>query len=149
MHTLIRTARTVWNGNLLSGKGEITSLSKSVNNSHISFSSRFQKLEGTNPEELIASAHSACFSMALAHNLEKAGYVPIQIITEDEVQSEKDEYSFTINKIEIYTEAVVPGISFKEFLEIAERTKDTCPMSKALNPEIILHATLKLSILNN
>ena len=149
MHTLIKSAKTVWDGNLISGKGQISSLSKALNNTSFSYSSRFQKLNGTNPEELIASAHAACYSMALAENLENAGFHPLQIVTEDEVYSEKNEQNYQISRLEIFTEAIVPGISFKDFLEIAEKTKETCAISKALNPEIILHATLKLSIINN
>lgn len=107
-----------------------------------SFASRFQEGEGTNPEELIAAAHSGCFSMALAADLGRADYEPERVHTTANVTLDNDEGA--IVEIELITEASVPDISDEEFQEIAEGAKQNCPVSKALAgvDEIIVDATL-------
>jgi osmotically inducible protein OsmC len=92
--------------------------------------SRFENGEGTNPEELIAAAHAGCYSMALSSNLGKAGYTPTSIETTAAVHLNPPD---GITKIELTTRAVVPGLDDAEFQKIAEDTKDTCPVSKALS----------------
>jgi osmotically inducible protein OsmC len=97
-----------------------------------SFSSRFEQGEGTNPEELIAAAHAGCFSMALSGNLGKAGFAPQEVATTATVHLEKQEPGFTLTRIDLVTQARVDGIDETTLQVIAEQTKDTCPVSRAL-----------------
>lgn len=109
-----------------------------------SFASRFEEGMGTNPEELIAAAHAGCFSMALSAALERAGYPPRRVSTEARVHFGLSAGAPTVSKIELVTEAEVPGISPERFSEIAEEAKKGCPVSRALAgvPEILLEARL-------
>jgi osmotically inducible protein OsmC len=109
-----------------------------------SFPSRFEEGEGTNPEELIAAAHAGCFSMALAAALEREGFPPRRVSTEARVHLEMVEGRATITRIELLTEAEVPGISPEKFQEIARAAKEGCPVSRALAgvKEISLEARL-------
>ena len=97
-----------------------------------SFKSRFEAGTGTNPEELIGAAHAACFSMALAHGLEEAGYAPESIETSAKVTIEPADDGFAITGIHLDTRGTVPDIEESEFLRHAEIAKDNCPVSKAL-----------------
>jgi len=108
-----------------------------------SFPSRFESGEGTNPEELIAAAHAGCFSMALSATLGKAGYNATRVATTAKVHLEKVGEGFGITKIELVTEAQVPGIDDATFQTNAETAKKGCPVSKALAAtEITLSAKL-------
>jgi len=108
-----------------------------------SFASRFQEGRGTNPEELIGAAHAGCFSMALSHMLGQAGYNPERIHTAARVHLDKVGEGFKITSIELETEAKIPGIDEKTFLEKAEAAKQGCPVSQALaGTEIKLQAKL-------
>lgn len=139
-----RTAKTIWEGNLKKGRGKTTAGSGAFKIPY-SHSTRFENEKGSNPEELIAAAHSACYSMSLTDELEKAGYRSQEVITEDRVSIEKVDDKYKITKIEVYTEALVlDDIEYNKFLNIAEEAKRDCPISKALTgTEISLHATLK------
>jgi osmotically inducible protein OsmC len=97
-----------------------------------SFQSRFEEGDGTNPEELIAAAHAGCFSMALSGELGRAGHEIESVETEAVVHLDKVEEGFAIKRIELRTEASVPGIDDSEFQEIAEVAKKGCPVSQAL-----------------
>jgi osmotically inducible protein OsmC len=111
-----------------------------------SFKSRFENGAGTNPEELIGAAEAACFSMALALNLEKAGYPPKSIRTTAKVTLEASAGGFKITTIELRTKADVPGIDPEKFQDQALLTKKTCPVSVALaGTEIKLNAELATS----
>jgi len=137
-----RKSEAVWEGKLQSGKGTVKLGSGTYQGSY-SFDSRFQEGQGTNPEELIAAAHAGCFSMALAHGLEEAGYSPEQVKTAAHVQIEKAGDGFQITTIVLKTEAKVPDIEEKDFLEQAETAKTNCPVSKALaGAEIKMEAKL-------
>jgi osmotically inducible protein OsmC len=139
----VRKASAEWNGDLKTGKGTVKSESGALNMQY-SFSSRFEEGTGTNPEELIGAAHAGCFSMALSGALTRAGYQPKQIRTEDRVFLEKVGEGFSITKIEIVTEADIPGINRDEFMRIAEDSKNNCPVSRALKGvEMVLKAELK------
>lgn len=139
---LTRHAEAIWEGNLREGKGKIELGSGAFQGSY-SYPSRFEDAEGTNPEELIGAAHAGCFSMAFSNALDRAGYPPIRIHTTASVYFDKLEQGFTIVKIELRTEAQVPGIDEETFLELAEGAKKNCPISRALNvPEITLEAML-------
>jgi osmotically inducible protein OsmC len=97
-----------------------------------SFGTRFEEAPGTNPEELLAAAEAGCYSMALAAGLSRGGHTPTRINTTARVTIEQSGGGFAITKIEINTEAQVPGIDNAAFQEVAEATKTGCPVSKAL-----------------
>ena len=138
----LRTAKAVWEGDLLHGKGTMSFGSDSFEGQY-SFSSRFEEGKGTNPEELIGAAHSGCFSMAFAHELAQAGFSPERVATQATVNLKKNPDGFKIQEIELFTEASVPGIDEDKFLEIAEGAKKNCPVSQALaGVEIHLRAVL-------
>jgi osmotically inducible protein OsmC len=107
------------------------------------FVSRFESGKGTNPEELIAAAHAGCFSMALSAGLSAAGFTPTRVHTTARVHLEPVGQGFGITKIELQTEAEIPGIDEPTFQKEAESAKKNCPVSKALaGPQITLAATL-------
>lgn len=138
----VREAEAVWDGNLLKGKGKMKFGSGAFEGAY-SFASRFESGAGTNPEELIGAAHAGCFSMAFSLFLEKAGFSPGHIQTKAKVHIDKVGEGFKITLIELYTEAKVPGIDERKFLELAEATKKGCPVSVALSgTEIKLQAKL-------
>jgi osmotically inducible protein OsmC len=97
-----------------------------------SFQSRFEEGEGTNPEELLAAAHAGCFSMALSGNLGRAGFEPESVDTEATVKIERSGDGFKITAIHLETSVKVSGVEPDQFREIAEATKQTCPVSQAL-----------------
>ncbi len=139
----VRKAKAQWNGTLRDGDGHMRFGGGAFDGAY-SFQSRFEEGEGTNPEELIGAAHAGCFSMALAGELGRAGYEPTRVSTEARVSLVKGDAGFSINRIQLVTEAEVPGISEEEFREKAEAAKAGCPVSRALagGPEIVLEATL-------
>ena len=137
-----RKAEAVWEGGLMDGKGKMKLGSGAFEGSY-SFRTRFEEEKGTNPEELIGAAHAGCFSMALSAGLGKAGYKPQKIHTTATVHLEKAGDGFGITRIELNTEASIPGIDPAAFSEQAEKAKAGCPVSKALaGTQIILHARL-------
>ena len=127
----LHSAEAYWKGNLQDGDGNIK-LTKSNFECSYSFPSRFEKGQGCSPEELIAGAHAACFSMALAHGLSEAGHTPGQIRTIAKVSLEKAAGGFEIKTIHLVTKAHVTDIELEEFMKIAETTQKECPVSKAL-----------------
>ncbi|MEJ5336671.1 MAG: OsmC family protein [Thermus sp.] len=127
----VRKASAVWEGGLRTGKGSMRLESQAFEGPY-SFPSRFEEGAGTNPEELIAAAHAGCFSMALSAALERAGYSPKRVATQAHVHLEMVEGRPTITRIDLVTEAEVPGIAPEEFLRIAEEAKAGCPVSRAL-----------------
>jgi lipoyl-dependent peroxiredoxin len=137
-----RTASAVWEGNLREGKGKMKLGSGAFEGAY-SFTSRFEEGTGTNPEELIGAAHAGCFSMALSAGLGRSGFTPKRIQTTAKVHLIKADDGFKIGKIELETEAEVPQIDEKTFLEQAQGAKKSCPVSKALaGVEIQLNARL-------
>jgi lipoyl-dependent peroxiredoxin len=140
-----RKAHAAWQGKLKDGNGNIE-LGNGALQGQYNFQSRFESGQGTNPEELIGGAHAACFSMALAHGLEEAGFDPQKIKTDAEVSIEQVEQGFKITTISLETRGTVPEIDEKVFLEHAEKAKRTCPVSQALaGAEIRLKAHLQSS----
>ena len=138
----VRKASAVWTGNLKEGSGRLALGSGAFAGAY-SFSSRFEEGSGTNPEELIGAAHAGCFSMALAAGLERSGHSPKSVSTEARVHLVKTDAGFTITRIELATEAEVPGIDDRTFQEHAEGAKKGCPVSRALGAvEIQLSAKL-------
>ena len=138
----VRKASAIWEGNLKQGKGKMA-LGSGAFEGPFSFGSRFEEAKGTNPEELLGAAQAGCFSMALSHGLAEAGFTPTRVETAARVHLEKDSSGFRLSTIELACEAEVPGIDEKKFQELAEGTKKTCPVSRALTgPEIKLQARL-------
>jgi osmotically inducible protein OsmC len=138
----VRKAEAEWKGTLKEGKGEIKTESGTVQGQY-SFGTRFENGKGTNPEELIGAAHAGCFSMALAAALERGGKPAKRIHTTASVRLEKVGESFAITKIDLVTEAEVPGIDDATFQQTANGAKAGCPVSKALKGvEISLNAKL-------
>ena len=127
----VRTSDAVWEGDLKSGKGTMK-LGSGAFQGQYSFASRFEQGTGTNPEELIAAAHAGCFSMALSHALAQAGHPPKRVHTTAKVHLEKTEGGFAIPRIDLVTEAQVPGIDAAAFRQQAESAKQNCPVSKLL-----------------
>jgi len=138
----VRKSEAEWKGDLLKGQGTMKLGSGAFEGSY-SFPSRFESGQGTNPEELIAAAHAGCFSMAFSAGLGKAGYTPTRIHTTATVHLEKVGEGFAITRIELESEAQIPGIDDRAFQEQAEAAKKGCPVSKALaGPQISLKAKL-------
>ena len=139
---ITRNANARWTGGLKDGQGTV-SLGSGAWSGNYSFGSRFESGTGTNPEELIGAAHAACFSMALSGGLEKAGFKPDSVATAAKVHIDKVEGGFKVVRIDLTTEAKVPGISPEAFAEAAQGAKSGCPISKALAAvEITLDARL-------
>jgi lipoyl-dependent peroxiredoxin len=126
-----RNGSAQWNGNLKDGSGTVT-VGDGVWSGDYSFASRFEDGEGTNPEELIAAAHSGCFTMALSAQLAEAGHAPTSIKTTARVQIRNVDGLPTIDHITLETEGEVPGIDQATFAEQAEAAKAGCAVSRAL-----------------
>ena len=126
-----RNASAVWEGGLRGGKGSFKSESGAIGGSY-SFGSRFGDAGGTNPEELLAAAEAACYSMALSGALEGAGTPATRVETRAACTVEKVADGFTITTMKLVVRATVPNVSADKFREIAEATKAACPVSKAL-----------------
>ena len=138
-----RTANAVWEGGgLKTGKGTFkgaTGLSGQYN-----FSSRFENGPGSNPEELLAAAHAACYAMALSVGLEQAGKPPTKVSADAACTIDKVGAGFEITKMKLTVRASVPGLDADTFQKIAQATKEGCPVSKALKavPSLELDAQL-------
>ncbi len=139
-----RKASAIWNGDLKTGKGTITTQSKTLDETQYSFKSRFEEGVGTNPEELIAAAHAGCFSMAFANELATAGFVAVSVETSATVTLDPGaEGGPAVTRIHLVNNSSVPGIEKAKFDEIAAKAKSGCPISKLLKAaEINLDATL-------
>lgn len=140
------TATVHWEGPGKSGQGRISTDTEALRDYPYGYGSRFEDdRSGTNPEELVAAAHAACFTMAFSFACDKAGFKTTQVDTKAHVRLVKDGEGFTIDRIRLVMEASVPGIDEATFQKIAEGAKTGCPMSKALAavPAIELDATLR------
>ncbi len=125
-----RNATTHWEGSLMEGAGQVTLQSSGLGTHDVTWASRANEPEGrTSPEELIAAAHSACFSMALSHALAQAGHAPEALDTSADVTFQPGE---GITGIHLTVKGKVPGLDDAAFLEAAETAKANCPVSKAL-----------------
>ncbi len=135
----IRTASAVWDGTLKEGQGHMK-LGSGAFEGRFTFASRFEEGPGTNPEELVGAAHAGCFSMFLSALLTDAGYPPKQIRTSARVHLGEGP---RITLIELDTEAEVPNLDEKTFLENVEKSKKNCPISLAMTgPEVRVTARL-------
>src|SRR5450631_2251170 len=141
--SVIRKVRAVWYGTGRGGKGNLSSDSGVLAKTPYSFKTRFQGEKGTNPEELIAAAHAGCFTMALAFQLQTAGFTPTSLSTEAAVSLDPEGQGFKISKSALTLVAEVPGLDQATFDKLAEAAEKGCPVSKVLNAEITLIKTLK------
>jgi osmotically inducible protein OsmC len=145
MAEIRRSAQAVWSGDLSSGKGRITTNSRVLKDTAYGFATRFGDELGTNPEELIAAAHAACYNMALAHTLSSKGHPPRRIQTRAICSlSPQETGGFRITKMHLKAKAEVPDIDEAAFQQIAHEAEAGCPVSNALRGslEIELDATL-------
>jgi osmotically inducible protein OsmC len=138
-----RSASAMWNGDLKSGNGTLSTDSGVLSNAQYSFSTRFENGAGTNPEELIAAAHAGCFSMALSAQLAEAGLVAQSIQTKATVTLEKSGSGFAIPAVHLALTARIPGASQQAFEAAADKAKAGCPVSKLLSAAITLDKKLE------
>jgi osmotically inducible protein OsmC len=139
---MIRKARAVWRGTGRDGDGDLTTDSGVLSQTPYSYRTRFENQPGTNPEELIAAAHAGCFTMALAFQLQAAGFTPTELATEAAISLDPEGQGFKISKSALTLRAQIPGIDQAKFDELAKAAEQNCPVSKLLNAEITLDATL-------
>lgn len=139
-----RKASAVWNGDLKSGKGKISSASGVLKDTQYSFGTRFENGVGTNPEELIAAAHAGCFAMAFSAELGKAGFTPTSINVTAVVSLEKTDAGWTVTESDLEMTAKIPGIDQEKFISIANGAKAGCPISRLLNAKVTLDAKLEV-----
>src|SRR5512137_2972002 len=125
-----RTASALWQGDLKSGKGSVSTESGVLSKTQYSFGTRFENGKGTNPEELIAAAHAGCFTMALSGQLGNAGMTAQAIDTSAAVTLEKLESGFTITAVHLQVKARVPGADKAKFDQAARNAKEGCPVSR-------------------
>ena len=142
----VRTARTAWNGTLMEGSGQVELTSSKTGTFDVSFPRRTaDEAQGTSPEELIAAAHSSCYSMQLSGEIAQAGGTPVALeVTADVTLSPDPAGGLHISTIAITVRGEVEGLDEAGFLAAAEKAKTTCPVSKALTgATITLDATLE------
>jgi lipoyl-dependent peroxiredoxin len=133
-----RNATAVWNGDIKSGSGHLTTQTTTLNKTQYSFNSRFADGVGTNPEELLAAAHAGCFTMKLSLDLTQAGFTVESLETRSVITLADGKITLS----ELTLQGKVPGITNEQFQEIAANAEKTCPVSGAFNFEIKLNAAL-------
>ena len=138
----IRSASARYDGFGKDGRGKVSLESGALSDQPYGFGSRFEEAAGTNPEELVAAAHAACYTMALSFALAREGFSDGTLETTARVTLEKDGDGFAVTRSDLALEATVPGIEPKRFEEIAQGAKAGCPISKLLNCEIGLEHRL-------
>ena len=141
-----RNGSAIWYGRGEDGRGKVSTETGTLKGADYSFSSRFEEdKRGTNPEELIAAAHAACFAMAFSFACDKAGFVTEAIDTTASVRIVLKEGGFVIDRISLEMSATVPGIDEATFQALAQGAKVGCPVSRALGgvPDLVLKATLR------
>jgi osmotically inducible protein OsmC len=138
-----RKASAIWKGSLKEGKGSISSASGVLQNIPYSFSTRFENVPGTNPEELIAAAHAGCFSMALSAQLAGANLTPSSIETTATLSLEKLDSGWSITAVHLDVVGRVPNADKATFQKAAENAKTGCPVSKVLKANITMNAKLE------
>jgi osmotically inducible protein OsmC len=140
MAAIERTAAGLWRGDLRGGKGEIDTTSGVLDGVPFTYSTRFEHAKGTNPEELIAAAHAACYSMAFANYLSQQGHVPDEIETRATITLDGS----SITRMNLVTHGRVPGLDQSAFERLANEAEKKCPVSNLLRNglEITLQASL-------
>lgn len=134
-------ATAVWTGTVKEGEGKLTTKSKVFDGQFYSFKTRFGDANGTNPDELIAASHAGCFAMAFSLMLGENGFTPDSIKADAVVTMDPDKLELTSSHLTV--NAKVPNIDDDKFQEIANEAKENCPISKVLNLDITLDATLE------
>ena len=140
-----RTANAVWEGDLMSGSGTVSTQSGVVDNATVKWSSRAEQAdENTSPEELIAAAHATCVSMALANGLAEAGNPPQRLESEATATFEQTPDGFRLTTMRLTIRGQVDGVDEEQFRQAAEGAKENCPVSQALtgNVDISMDASL-------
>ena len=137
-----RKASAEWEGSLKEGKGSVSTASGVLAKTQYSFGSRFESGIGTNPEELVAAAHAACFSMQLSALLGNAGLVPDQIATSAVVTIENLKQGWTVTESHLEVTATIPGATPESFAKLADEAKTGCLMSRLLNTTVTMAAKL-------
>ena len=140
-----RKAQAVWRGAGKDGTGTLDTGSGALSGQPYSAKLRFENEDGragTNPEELIAAAHSGCFSMALAFQLAGAGFPPQELATDATLDMQQEENGWSIKAIHLDVRGKVDGISAEQFDELAQKAKQGCPVSRVLNAQITMDAQL-------
>lgn len=139
-----RKASAVWNGTLKEGKGTLTTGSGALETHPYSFGARFEEGgPGSNPEELLAAAEAGCFTMALSGDLVKAGHTPEELRTEATAEMTQEGGKWSITSMHLVARGRVPGIDQDEFQRLAEATKTSCIVSRALNVDFTIDAALE------
>jgi lipoyl-dependent peroxiredoxin len=139
---MIRKAKAIWHGTGRAGDGNLTTDSGVLDNTPYSFKTRFENEKGTNPEELIAAAHAGCFTMALAFQLQGAGFTPTELVTDAAVSIDPEGQGFRISRSALTLRAKVPNLDQPTFDRLAGDAEKNCPVSKVLNAAITLDAKL-------
>jgi osmotically inducible protein OsmC len=137
-----RKGSAVWNGRLENGSGTLSTASGVLTSTPYSFRMRFEEEPGTNPEELIGTAHAGCFSMALSMILGLEGMAPEKIETEATITLEKQGDGFAVTASHLDVKATIPGAEESDFQRLAEKAKASCPISKLMNANITIDAHL-------
>jgi osmotically inducible protein OsmC len=139
-----RKAGALWTGDLKRGSGMVSTESRALFEEPLTAGARFDDDSGTNPEELIAAAHAACFSMSIADTLAKNGYEPVRTDTTATCTLASDESGYQITTMQIHVRAEVPGMDENTFRELIMEADDQCPVSNLLRNglEIQIDATL-------
>jgi osmotically inducible protein OsmC len=137
-----RSASAVWKGGLQDGRGTVSTESGVLSNIPYTFRMRFENEKGTNPEELVAAAHAACFSMALSLFLGQAGMTAESIDTKATVTLDKVGDGFAVTSSHLQTKVRIPNADTAKFQQAVETAKSGCPISKLLNARITMDATL-------
>ncbi|MFY9837434.1 MAG: OsmC family protein [Xanthobacteraceae bacterium] len=139
---MIRKAKAIWHGTGRAGSGNLTTDSGVLDNTPYSFKTRFENEKGTNPEELIAAAHAGCFTMALAFQLQGAGFTPTELVTDAAVSLDPEGQGFRISRSTLTLRAKVANLDQATFDRLAGDAEKNCPVSKVLNAAITLDAKL-------
>ncbi|WP_447987174.1 OsmC family protein [Nitrospira sp. Nam74] len=138
-----RKASAVWQGDLKTGKGAVSTESGVLSQTQYSFTTRFESGKGTNPEELVAAAHAGCFTMALSAQLGEAGLVPEKLETAATITFEKVDAGWTVTQIHLDVKGKVPKADTAAWEKAANAAKTGCPISRLLNTNITMDARLE------
>ncbi len=138
-----RQASAAWHGDLKTGRGTVSTESGVLAGTPYSFTTRFESAKGTNPEELIAAAHAACFTMALSAELGKSNVVAGELETTATVTLDRLDAGWTVTGSHLKVSGKVPGASAETFRKAAEAAETGCPISKLLNTKITMEAKLQ------
>lgn len=138
-----KSGSAVWSGGLKDGKGAISTETGALKSHPYGFTARFEGGPGTNPEELIGAAHAGCFTMALSLILGEANLTASEMRTKADVTLEKQPDGFAITDVHLTLRAKVPGATAEQFVELANKAKVGCPVSKLMKANITLDAALE------